>query len=155
MIFKRKRDKKEDTQVELTGYVTMAQDKPKDKALEDWTLGEVRKKCMLRGACRMGCPFFRSAGCSLMPDGHSPGVYWDLTEKARFTEGERKAAQAILTLWPGATQVGGTVKTLGGVTIPGYIGVTVGGEMPAYIDSERFPSIKSGELVSIKDIIGE
>lgn len=114
-----------------------------DKPLKDWTLGECKAWCERTGGeCPERCPIERI--CDLMEQ--SPAML-DLDEKPRFTQQEVELVKAIRVLFPKAT-------FLERVSC-GTLGISNNAEgWMAEIDSDLFPSIKSGQSVTLDEIIG-
>ena len=116
-----------------------------DKPLKDWTLGEVKEYCNPQGRCS-GCALFnRSLGRCRFYDGP---YHWDLTDRPRFTEQEVESAKIISVLFPEATHI----ERLRGSKVLGITGAKDG--WIADIESSLFPEIKSGQSVTLDEIIG-
>ena len=116
-----------------------------DKPLKDWTLGEVKIYCEKTEACK-GCPCSNEDGtCKI---NRVTPCNWDLSERTRWTEQEVESAKIISVLFPEATHI----ERLRGSKVLGITGAEDG--WIADIESSLFPEIKSGQSVTLDEIIG-
>lgn len=116
-----------------------------DKPLKDWTLGEVKIYCEKTEACK-GCPCSNEDGtCKI---NRVTPCNWDLYERTRWTEQEVESAKIISVLFPEATHI----ERLRGSKVLGITGAEDG--WIADIESSLFPEIKSGQSVTLDEIIG-
>ena len=116
-----------------------------DKPLKDWTLGEVKIYCEKTEACK-GCPCSNEDGtCKI---NRVTPCNWDLSERTRWTEQEVESAKIISVLFPEATHI----ERLRGSKVLGITGAEDG--WIADIESSLFPEIKSGQSVTLDQIIG-
>lgn len=120
-----------------------------EKPLKDWTLGELKEWCyQYRKAhtdkpCEQTCPIYQRGICC------REWVHeWDLEEKPRWTEQEVESAKIISVLFPEATHI----ERLRGSKVLGITGAEDG--WIANIESSLFPEIKSGQSVTLDEIIG-
>jgi hypothetical protein len=119
-----------------------------DKPLKDWTLRELSEYCKCHtsknGNC-MNCDLQTGIGCC--PFECAPAD-WDLSEKPRWTEQEVESAKIISVLFPEATHI----ERLRGSKVLGITGAEDG--WIADIESSLFPEIKSGQSITLDEIIG-
>lgn len=119
-----------------------------DKPLKDWTLGEVKAYCTSRnGNCADDCPFSRK-GIGIVCEVAPKPAWWTLADKPRWTEQEVESAKIISVLFPEATHI----ERLRGSKVLGITGAEDG--WIANIESSLFPEIKSGQSVTLDEIIG-
>lgn len=120
----------------------------RDKPLKDWTLGEVKEYCASRnGNCADDC-LFSKKGIVMVCGVVSKPAWWDLSDKPRFTRQEVESAKIISVLFPEATHI----ERLRGSKVLGITGAEDG--WIANIESSLFPEIKSGQSVTLDEIIG-
>ncbi|MCU6704257.1 hypothetical protein [Muriventricola aceti] len=121
-----------------------------DKPLKDWTLGEVKIYCEKTEDCKE-CPFYSKYiekdlfHCKLV---NASPEYWCELETPRFTQQEMESAKIISVLFPEATHI----ERLRGSKVLGITGAEDG--WIADIESSLFPEIKSGQSVTLDQIIG-
>ena len=121
-----------------------------DKPLKDWTLGEVKIYCEKTEDCKE-CPFYSKYiekdlfHCKLV--NASPECWCEL-ETPRFTQQEVESAKIISVLFPEATHI----ERLRGSKVLGITGAEDG--WIADIENSLFPEIKSGQSVTLDEIIG-
>ena len=120
-----------------------------DKPLKDWTLGELKEWCyQYRKAhtnkpCEQTCPIYQRGICCC------EWVHeWDLSEQPRFTQQEVESAKIISVLFPEATHI----ERLRGSNALIIIGADNG--WIANIENSLFQEIKSGQSVTLDEIIG-
>lgn len=120
-----------------------------EKPLKYWTLGELKEWCyQYRKAhtdkpCEQTCPIYQRGICC------REWVHeWDLEEKPRWTQQEVESAKIISVLFPEATHI----ERLRGSKVLGITGAEDG--WIANIESSLFPEIKSGQSVTLDEIIG-
>ena len=119
-----------------------------DKPLKDWTLEEVKECCSKYGTCVSDCPFSTKNKLCRMT---SNPCDWDLTDKPRFTQQEVERAKAIKVIWPNADRIQGSCGSFG----VGMYYVWFSSDLLGQInDDDCFPSIGSGETVTLDEIIG-
>ena len=119
-----------------------------DKPLKDWTLGEVKECCSKHGTCVSECPFSTKNKLCRMT---SNPCDWDLTDKPRWTQQEVERAKAIKVIWPNADRIQGSCGSFG----VGIYYVWFSSDLLGQInDDDCFPSIGSGETVTLDEIIG-
>ena len=119
-----------------------------DKPLKDWTLGEVQDYCK-KHDCTPDCPLKKGDGeCRI---NRLNPCEWDLSEKPRFTQQEVERAKAIKVIWPNADRIQGSCGSFG----VGMYYVWFSSDLLGQInDDDCFPSIGSGETVTLDEIIG-
>lgn len=119
-----------------------------DKPLKDWTLGEVQDYCK-KHDCTPDCPLKKGDGeCRI---NRLNPCEWDLSEKPRFTQQEAERAKAIKVIWPNADRIQGSCGSFG----VGMYYVWFSSDLLGQInDDDCFPSIGSGETVTLDEIIG-
>ena len=120
-----------------------------NKPLKDWTLGELKEWCyQYRKAhtnkpCEQTCPIYQRGICCC------EWVHeWDLSEQPRFTQQEVESAKIISVLFPEATHI----ERLRGSNALIIIGADNG--WIANIENSLFQEIKSGQSVTLDEIIG-
>lgn len=122
------------------------------KPVKDWTLGELKEYCLRsvgKDAClTRGCPFKKICDDitrSSDEDNVVPGD-WDLTNPPKWTKEDVERAKMLIELIPEAKRLerGATVIHVRGDS---------GGAYFCALDSDRFPSIKIGEIVKLEEII--
>ena len=119
-----------------------------DKPLKDWTLEEVKECCSKHGTCVSECPFSDKNKLCRMT---SNPCDWDLTDKPRFTQQEVERAKAVKVIWPNADRIQGSCGSFGvGMYYVWFSSVLLG----QINDDDCFPSIGSGETVTLDEIIG-
>lgn len=119
-----------------------------DKPLKDWTLEEVKECCSKHGTCVSECPFSTKNKLCRMT---SNPCDWDLTDKLRFSGQEVERAKAIKVIWPNADRIQGSCGSFG----VGMYYVWFSSDLLGQInDDDCFPSIGSGETVTLDEIIG-
>ena len=118
-----------------------------DKPLKDWTLWEAKEYCTSRnGNCADDCIFSKKGigmVCGIAPK----PVWWTLPEKTRFTEQEVEDAKYIRRI----LKVDSVRRNIYG---NGLIAMKSDNTVSVVINSEMFPSIHSGELYTLDEIIG-
>lgn len=122
----------------LIGFEIIEDKKP----LEEWTLKEVKEECESsnRGIGCDNCKFLNSSICGML-------VYeWSINEQRKFTKEEISSAKAIVELYRDASEI----YYGGGLYISVY---TAGGSECMKIPHYKFPSIKEGETILIKNIL--
>ena len=119
------------------------------KPLKEWTLGELKEWCYqyrkshTNKPCEQTCPIYQRGICCC------EWVHeWDLSEQPRFTQQEVESAKIISVLFPEATHI----ERLRGSKVLGITGAEDG--WIADIESSLFPEIKSGQSVTLDQIIG-
>ena len=115
-----------------------------DKPLKDWTLGEVNEMCKKRDSCRK-CIFQNKHDKDCKIRTHPTN--WDLSEKPRFTEQEVEDAKYIKRILKvdlvSRNQYGN-----------GPVAKRDNGSVSVVVNSEMFPSIRSGQSYTLDEIIG-
>lgn len=123
-----------------------------DKLLKDWTFSEVQEYCKKQRNTSercSSCKIKKFCDKYLGKKGESASPkYWDLSEPSRWTEQEVELAKAISKLFPGAKYIE-RVRESNILGISGAIEAWI-----ADIDSSLFPEIKSGQAVTLDEIIG-
>ena len=118
-----------------------------DKPLKDWTLGEAKEYCTSRnGNCADDCIFSKKGigmVCGIAPK----PVWWTLPEKPRFTQQEVEDAKYIKRILKvdlvSRNQYGN-----------GLVAKRDNGSVSVVVNSEMFPSIRSGQSYTLDEIIG-
>ena len=114
-----------------------------DKPLKDWTLGECKEWCARHeGECPEKCPI--ESFCELMEQ--SPAMI-DLEEKPRFTKQEVEDAKYIKRI----LKVDLVIRNQYG---NGLVAKRDNGSVSVVVNSEMFPSIRSGQSYTLDEIIG-
>ncbi len=139
-----------DKEMEKTHFSAIKEDNM-DKPLKDWTFSEVQEYCKkqrntpeLCSACKIQkfCDkYLGRKGESASPK------YWGLSEPPRWTQQEVESAKIISVLFPEATHI----ERLRGSKVLGITGAEDG--WIADIESSLFPEIKSGQFVTLDEII--
>lgn len=114
------------------------------KPLKDWTLEEVQNICAASGSDCRGCPFTEPGICRV----NGTPENWDLSEKPRFTEAEVEDARVLMKAWPYGQLKREGCDDLYFLPFPDFIRKTVS------INPEMFPSIQTGEIVALDNIVG-
>lgn len=135
-----------------------------DKPLKDWTLGEIREECCshLKGKVCDECEFlsegdFEKYGSRCRIDAimgtmiKTSPCSWNL-ERTRWTEQDIIDAKMIKTIIPYAQRVERDSFNQDNLRV--HWGDAVHHE-PIYINGNFLPSLRMGEKVKIKDIIGD
>ena len=118
-----------------------------DKPLKDWTLGEAKEYCTSRnGNCADDCIFSKKGigmVCGIAPK----PVWWTLPEKPRFTQQDVEDAKYIKRILKvdlvSRNQYGN-----------GLVAKMDNGSVSVVVNSEMFPSIRSGQSYTLDEIIG-
>lgn len=122
------------------------EEKKANKSLKDWTLGKVKEYCTGRD-CYDGCELAESPGkCKILD---ALPCKWNLGEKPRFTEQEVEDAKAIKRLLTEYTGVKRVEHQWGTDLL-----LTSEESEEFAIEPKLFPSIKSGQLYTVDEIIG-
>jgi hypothetical protein len=114
-----------------------------DKPLKDWTAGEIQAECANHHSDCKKCHFGADIGCKLRG---LPYHSWDLTDPPRFTPQEAEDAKVLMRMFP-------SCDTVFRSKIQGLAIVKMG-TVWTFVDSNMFPSVKVGEIVSLKKIAG-
>ena len=122
-----------------------------DKPLKDWTLGELKEYCGTAVyQCHKGiCPFKNICDriTSENQGDHVVPGDWDLTDHPRFTEQEVEDAKYIKRI----LKVDLVRRNQYG---NGLVAKRDNGSVSVVVNSEMFPSIRSGQSYTLDEIIG-
>ena len=119
-----------------------------DKPLKDWTLGELSDYCK-----KVVDPYVNCFNCEakkyigLCPFEETAPCDWDFEVKPRFTEQEVEDAKYIKRI----LKVDSVRRNIYG---NGLVAMKSNNSVSVVINSEMFPSIHSGELYTLDEIIG-
>lgn len=127
--------------IKLIGIEIIEEEKP----LEEWTLKEIKEECESHRKDKScyNCKFLNSTICG----GYVYG--WNINEQKKFTKEEISAAKAIVELYKNANEI----YFEKGLYCNVYSTHTK--QFLMSIPRYKFPSIKEGETVLIKDILEE
>lgn len=117
------------------------------KPIKDYTLGEAKELCKERyeNLSCLNCPL--NGFCKTNYDDADVPAVWDLSEPPRWTQEEVERAKALKVIWPEAMTLNRGDLLI--AVCPEQEGL----DDSALLFSNKFPSLKPGEIVMLEEII--